>query len=180
MVTVIRQAKSMDPSTLKSVAEEHCKGFADITYNSANKDAASLAADYISFVSPESFTVYTFLGTQTYASHVAQQANMAAWLESMDKVGIDIHKGISMKDTRVEVLSSHVALCWMTNVFTAEEGEPFEFVVFYSYRVPVGEKKWYWNFMVSDTQMEAMIERYSEFFKQQGAPIDGQGTRIVS
>lgn len=170
----------MDPSTLKFLAEEHCKGFADITKCSANKDAATLAADYISFFNPEGFTVFAFLGSQTYTTRTAQQVNMAAWLESMAKVGIDINKSISMKDIRVEVLASHVALCWMTNVFAPNEGEPFEFVVLYSYRVPVGQKKGHWDFMVSDTQMEAMIERYPDFFTQQGAPIDAQGTRTVS
>lgn len=171
----------MDLSTLKSLAEEHCKNFAAITMNSTNKDAASLAAAYISFFAPQNFTVYSFLGTQTYTSRDLQQPNMAAWLEGLGKVGIDINNGISTKEIRVEVLSSHVALCWMTTVFTPTSGEPFEFVNLYSYRVPIGQKKGFWDFMVSDTQIEKTLEKYPTFFAQQGAPIDGQeGTQTVS
>lgn len=168
----------MDTSKLKALAEAHSNGFADVNQNPANKDIASLAKDYASFFDPTSFTGFSPMGPQTYASYPAAVNNMNAWLTGLAKIGIDPFEGISHKDIRVEVISSRVALCWMTTVFTPADGEPFGCPLLYSYRVPVGQEKGDWDFMVSDGQLEAFQERYPKFFEGEGAPTDMEGPSV--
>lgn len=162
---------------IKSLAEKHCRDFANVNKNSTAKDTAGLAVEYVKFFNPTVMTMYSFGGTQTYKSVDPMYKNMQAWLDSLAKLGVDPWKGISMKDIRVEVYSSRVAFCWITNVFTPANGEPLECVLFHSYRVPVGQEKGFWEFIITDRQLEVFSEKVPGFFEGEGAPIDTSGER---
>lgn len=144
----------MDAPKLKSLAQAHCERFANVNKDPANKDIPSLAKGYGACFNTTSFIGFAPTGPQTYASLSAAEHNMEAWLSSLAKIGNDPFKGISFKDIRIEVTASRVALCWMTTVFTPTDGEPFDCPLFYSYRVPLGQKKGDWDFMVSDGQLD--------------------------
>lgn len=165
----------MDASKLKALAEAHCKRFANVNKDPTHKDVLSVAKGYASFFNATSFTIFSPMGSQIYTSYLTAVDNMHAWLSGLSKVGIDPFRDISHKDIRVEVISSRVALCWMTTEFTPASGEPLDCPLFYSYRVPLGQEKGDWDFMVSDGQLEAFGARYPHFFEAEGAPNDMDG-----
>lgn len=162
----------MDATSLKALVEEHCKGHASVPERCGHKDIAIQAAEYCSYLDPEKFTVQSFIGTQTYHTLSSMEKNLVSWLDSWSKLGVDLTTGIKTTDIRVEVFSSRVAFCWLTQQIIPAGQDPIEFTNVYTYRLPVGKEKGKWDTISVDQQNERILERFPNFFQQEGAKVD--------
>jgi hypothetical protein len=111
------------------------------------------------------FTAFTFGHALVFANRADMAVGILSHLERFVRSGLGID--ISMEKSRVEVVSSGSALCWITwgiKPKDGTEGWPWENV--YGYRKPVDlEGEGYWEFVVSDQEIGNLMQRKPDFMQ---------------
>jgi len=162
------QVEVADSETYKA-AENFSKSYANAMSLGSKaielEQVASKLADHYSSQTFSSFQFGYVATTEGRATKTAIQQH----LERFEKSGLGID--ITMESLRVEVVSQGSALCWITwrihpkEVSPVKEGWVWQNV--YGYRKPrwQEEEKGFWEFCLSDNEIENLVQRIPDFME---------------
>ena len=162
------QVEDANSETYKA-AETFAQSFANaMSLGSKDIELEQVASKLADHYSPKTFTFFNF-GYVDTAEGQATKTAVQQHLERFEKSGLGID--ITMESLRVEVVSKWSALCWITWRIHPKEGstvkEGWAWQNVYGYRKPKwqGQEKGFWEFCVSDNEIETLVQRIPDFME---------------
>jgi len=162
------QVEETNSETYKA-AESFAQSFANaMSLGSKHVELEQITSQLSDHYSPKTFISFKFGYVTTIEGQTAQSA-IQQHLERFEKSGLGID--ITMESLRVEVVSKGSALCWITWRIHPQETSPVKegwvWQNVYGYRKPrwQGSEKGFWEFCVSDNEIENLVQRIPNFME---------------
>jgi len=166
--------KTMEPvedpnSETHKAAESFARSYANaMSLGSKDIELEQVASTLADHYSPQTFTAFNFGYVNTIEGNTAK-TTIQKHLERFETSGLGLD--ITMDSLRVEVVSKRSALCWITWRIHPKESSPvkegWKWQNVYGYRKPMwdGPEKGFWEFCVSDNEIENLIQRIPDFME---------------
>lgn len=162
------QVEDANSETYKA-AESFAQSYANaMSLGSKDIEVEQVASKLADHYSPKTFTAFNFGYVTTIEGQTAKTA-IQQHLERFEKSGLG--RDITMESLRVEVVSKGSALCWITwrihpkETSSVKKGWAWQNV--YGYRKPKweGQGNGFWEFCVSDNEVENLVQRIPDFLE---------------
>jgi hypothetical protein len=169
----LRHSKTKDQADTNSetykAAESFAQSYANaMSLGSKHIELEQVASNLADHYSPKTFTSFNF-GYVTTIEGQTSKTIIHQQLERFEKSGLGID--ITMESLRVEVISEGSALCWITWRIHPKETSPVKegwvWQNVYGYRKPRWQEseKGFWEFCVSDNEIENLVRRIPNFME---------------
>lgn len=151
---------------IRAKAEAFCQSYATAVNCVDSKKTEEAAKAILSHYIPKGFVSFSRGSIDRLGDHDEAASNAKRYLDRWFAWGIGLN--VTLENCRVEVVSEHNALCfitWKARPLPQCGETDWEFENVYSYRLPLGQKdsRGAFEFAISDNEISSVLQRFPTF-----------------